>query len=46
MLASIGVSILGEIAKPILVKFFGRGRKKSVKPRPKLRPRPRARTKR
>ena len=27
-LASIGVPILGEIAKPILGKFFGRGRKR------------------
>ena len=33
LLALIGASILGEIAKPILQKFFGRGRRKKGRSR-------------
>ena len=29
LLASIGAPILGELAKPVLGKFFGRGRRRS-----------------
>ena len=29
LLASIGAQILGELAKPVLGKFFGRGRRRS-----------------
>ena len=31
LLASIGASILGELAKPILGKFFGRGRRRRTR---------------
>ena len=35
LLASIGVPILGEIAKPIFGKIFGRGRRRSRRRRRK-----------
>ena len=37
LLASIGAPILGEIAKPILGKLFGRGRKCDVKEKDEMR---------
>ena len=37
LLASVGAPILGEIAKSILKKFFGRGRKRRRGLRPKRR---------